>query len=623
MAEYLKCPICREFYNLKTKIPKYHECGGVCCSSCTNDPCPICKSVNQTPPQHFTWLTNYIEKYIILCKCGENTAIFIDGKTFLPLCSSCKKPFQQGVKLDENLFKDWINSVFYYFLEKLNSEGNSGLLSEFFEIINKNLAIKLDYIRIASQYLGNNVYCKVHLEKQAKYLDQDLEFYCECREELSRIDDWIKCKALVLDFVTRTGLFSRFLIRQIFGDGDFFVFKSVVEAKCLLRNVKINDICAICETRFSLAPPYVVECEMHERTLKYVVCKLCMSIGKNNPIQQERNLFIPCFINKECSLVNEEPANIEFSVHCSNCRKEFLIEYGPAFEEQPRVPYHLICDHSICKICADKSQNNLVFCRICSQNYKFQKEINFALLESIQEKSFICSDHKLEITSFIFCDIYQFFCEKCEKGQDFYETKSPINITGSWLVISSYYLNYISVAKDLNIINSIEEDKLKKTTIKIEMYKQISSINCRSVVVKSDIIDISTSQTLSINNSRFMIRCSRSIIITEINLTCDLNDVKFKLYRVESVLFQPIFISLIKIIEGTNTFCLRSQGCIPILKDQDYYIEIIDCEGFDGLRLLNEFISKDKNLILNITSVENGDDQGFSFIKSFKYEIRE
>lgn len=623
MAEYLKCPICHEFYNLKTKIPKYHECGGVCCSSCTQDPCPICKSPHKAVPQAYTWLTNYIEKYIILCKCGENTAIFIDGKTFLPLCSSCKKSFQQGVKLDENLFKDWINSIFYYFLEKLNIEGNSGLLSKFFEIINKSLAIKLEYIRIASQYIGNKAYCKVHLEKQAKFLDENLDFYCECRQELCRVDDSAKCKVLVLEFITRTGLFSRFLIEQVFRDGEFFVVKCVVEAKCYARKVKFNDICAICENRFSIVGPRVVECKVHDRPWKYFICKGCMPENTPGNIPNQKNSFLPCFINKECKLDDCGPANVEFSSHCSNCRKEFLVEYEAAFEQQLMVPYHLVCDHNICKVCADKSQNNLIFCKICSQYYKFQKEINFTLLESIQSKLFICSDHKLEINTFSFYNFYKFFCEKCMKEQDFDKSNSPNEISLSWLVISSYFLNYISVAKDLKIINSIEKDKLKKTSIKIEMYKQLSSIKSRSKVTESGNINISTNETLSINNSEILIRCSRSIFITEINFTCDLTDIKLKLYKVRELSSKPIFFSLIKMIEGTRTFSLRSQGCIPLLKNTFYILEIIDFEWCDGLRLLNEAISIDGEIKLEINLHENSDSSGFSVVKSFEYEIRE
>jgi hypothetical protein len=265
---------------------------------------------------------------MILCKCGENTAVFIDGKTFIPNCSSCKKPYQQGVKIDENLFTTWINSIFSHFLEQLNKSGNEGLLGYFFENTSKSLELKLKCIRTAHQFFTSQAYCEDHLEKKAKFLGNDLKLLCDCGSDFTPLSDIERCRETVKNFVGATGLLNQFLIDQLYVEKQFATVKVVFEARCMKRKAKITDVCPFCKVRFSQIFPVIVECKNHYSKMLLVICDLCS--WKKKQTLQEMNInkkLFPCLENDLCSFRKIESVNLEYSNSCSNCSKIFRIDY--------------------------------------------------------------------------------------------------------------------------------------------------------------------------------------------------------------------------------------------------------------------------------------------------------
>ena len=598
MSDFLKCPFCTTKYNLTTNIPRSSQCGGVYCSSCISDPCRICKSVHTVPMKDFLPFKDYLQKNLIMCICLKNSAFLIDGKSFLPYCSSCLKSYQKGVKVDDSEFGLYVDNIFVYFVEKFRSEKKREMADWLIEHGVKGLSDKLMTIRMAEQYLTENVCCWVHIDKPAGFVNKELQFHCGCEKNGVELTDYEECKSLINNFISKTGLTNKFLHNQLTKSQGFLSIKSIFEAKRLNRGIKPSDICFICTKNFGAGAAYQLSTKNHqEDNIFQIVCIKC----KEQIVESE---------NEISGIVEKK---LEYSITCSLCSNNFLILYKIPLEDQILVPFKIYCGHNLCRNCLFKARDGKVFCGICQLSFKFNPKLNMTLLSIQDEKDIYCDSHHMPIIRYSFDPVLTLFCEKCNcfKPNDISELYVPIKFSFKHLI------RFLE-SNDLLPNNTIS--KLKNLILAKHKLESLSDIFFENWFNSSDSIDLcDTSSQESIDDFAFCMSSSNSIVITSIEFAATHIGAKLRVSIFKNGKVKPIKIFYFSLGSHDSTIDLKQKGYLPLIKNEFYEFAVTEVDGgYTGFKIKNPTIAP-QGFELKFFYSSNDEIAQYSLIKSIKY----
>lgn len=601
MSNYLNCPFCSIKYNLTTNIAKFSQCGGLCCSSCISNPCRMCKSVHTLPAKDFLPFKDDFQKNLVTCICLKHSAVFIDGKSFLPYCSSCVKSYQKGFKVDESEFGLYVDNIFVYFVEKFRNEKKNEMAEWMIEHGVEGLSDKLMTIRMAEQYSTENVYCSVHMDRPAGFVNNELQFHCGCEKDGVKLTDHEDCKSLINKFIGKTGLINKFLSDQLKKSQDFSSIKSIFEAKRLKRGIKPSDICSLCTRKFGPGPAFQLSSKnfLLKDQFFQIVCNKC----KKKIFDSEKESFE--FVGKK----------VEYSVNCSNCSKGFLVLYNIPIEDQNLIPYKIICGHNVCKNCASMAQVNKIFCKICQLSFTFNSRLNMTLLKIINETDIYCEIHYMPIIGYSFGEVLKLYCEKCGvKINHISELYSTIHCNFKHLL---HTLDYNDLVPENTISN------LKKLTLIKQKLEVLSEVIFENWFTSSGSIQLhDTSSQESIDDFAFCMTPSNSIVITSIEFAHTNIEAKIRvsLFKGNSKL-KVIKIFQFSLSAENSTVDLKPKGYLPLIQNEFYEIAVFDTDGcYTGYKIINPITTSEGLQFDFFFSAENESAQ-YSLIKSINYLI--
>ena len=202
----ITCPICDNLMNAVQRRPFWHPCGAVCCEVCVSPNCVFCGEEHEYSIKELKPLTNILNNTIILCENKDGSAEFIESKTFLPYCKSCKGE-KVGVDIEDDLFQGFFEG----YLMKVCMVNE-----KVFEFVSKKVHWakgkenwqKLRIVKVLAQFLNGLVFCNRHKEMRAVGIDLNLRFrcgFCEDEDEegegIVSLDDLCGCRRAADEFV--------------------------------------------------------------------------------------------------------------------------------------------------------------------------------------------------------------------------------------------------------------------------------------------------------------------------------------------------------------------------------------------------------------------------------------
>lgn len=608
MSNYLHCPVCSELYNNQLHIPKYSQCGGVCCSLCISTPCSLCRQQHSEPALEYLPLKDYIRANFIDCTCSKQAAVFIDGNNFLPYCRLCLKHYQKGVEMENNSFREFINNIFVYFVNKLVSQGEKEIVWNMIENGNKGLKEKLMMVRMAHQFFNGKVYCEVHLEKISKGVSKDLEFLCDNHEGTKKLTDFEGCKVLIKKYLNTFGLINETLLGQLNSNKNFSPIKSIFQAKLLKRGIRPTDICSFCKKILALSSAFQILCKSPDNTQNYhIVCKKCSKLTQ-------------CLLDENGMISNKVQKNIEYSNTCSNCDNKFLIQYKTPLENQDLIPFELICDHSVCRSCSNKAKDNKIFCKICQVYYPYVPKLNMILLDLLNQKEIFCPNHHLTIVQYNFHPTFSLFCDKCHKDFKGYF------ISKLYPIINNIFRHLVDLLSAESLIPKLELLELQSTTLRKKKLESIARMDLKNWFTIPDHVNIiDQSNVFTIIKSKFLIQPSISILITSLELVHKNIEGKLRISQYIDDKTRALKTISVDLSINESTIDFSHSGYLPLLKDNYYEFDLYDLECFYSCGKLEvDSHSNTGSLILSIypnipINEEESKEYQYSLIKCINF----